>query len=205
MNDKIILQNKILTTEEKFKVREFLLGEPIIQIKEKAIMADENGSAIENAKKWAKNNTQEIVRSDIGRVIFDAGGVRNSLSHKFSQRKLDTVQAIPAAIKYGKVVNISDDFAGKPKKYVILTAPIQIGNNDKSFLFVRLVKNIGSDNRLHIHEVFDTGDLKNTAIPFQTPGADLTGYPQRGIAIYINLLRDILNVKPSYGKFPHSQ
>ena len=102
MKDKIILQNKILTTEEKIKVREFLLGEPIIQI----------------------------------------------------------------------------------------------GNNEKSFLFVRLVKNIGNDNRLHIHEVFDTGDLKNRAIPFQTPGADLTVCPQRGITIYINLLRDILNVKP---------
>ena len=38
-------------------------------------------------------------------------------------------------------------------------------------------------------------DLKNTAIPFQTPGADLTARPQRGIAIYVNILQDILNVK----------
>jgi len=112
-----------------------------------------------------------------------------------NERKLDAIQAIPAAIKDGKVINISDDYDGNPKKYVILTAPIQIGDKDKSFLFVRLVKNIGNDNRLHIHEVFDTGDLKNRAIPFQTPGADLTVCPQRGIAIYINLLRDILGVK----------
>ena len=37
--------------------------------------------------------------------------------------------------------------------------------------------------------------LLNTAIPFQTPGTDLTARPQRGIAIYLNILRDILDVK----------
>jgi len=188
------LQNKVLTTKEKIEVKAFLFGPPIIQVKERAIKADKNGTAIENAQKWAKNNAQVIIRSDIGKVVFDSGGVRNSLSHKFSQRKLDAVQAIPTAIKAGKVVSISDDFDGKPKKNIILVAPIQIGNNEKGFLCIRLVKNIGNDNRLHIHEVFDVGDLKNTAIPFQTPGADLAARPQRGIAIYLNILRDILDV-----------
>jgi hypothetical protein len=62
----------------------------------------------------------------------------------------------------------------------------------KRFSVLILVK--GNDNRLRVHEVFDLGDIKNTAIPFQTPGADLTARPQRGIAIYLNILRDILNV-----------
>jgi hypothetical protein len=152
------------------------------------------GTVIENAKKWAKNHTQDILREDIGKVVFDVGGVRDSLSHKFGKRKLDAVQAIPAAIKRGKVVRISDDYEGKPIKNVILIAPIQI-DTDKSFLCVRLIKNIGNDNRLHIHEVFDIMDIKNTAIPFQTPGTDITVSPQRGIAMYINILQDILAVK----------
>ena len=189
------LQNKALNAKEKIEVKAFLLGNSIIQVEEGAIKADENGTAIGNAKRWAKNHSQEIMRYDIGKVIFNSGGVRNSLSHKFGQRKLDAVQAIPASIKAGMVINISDDFDGKPKKNVILVAPIQIGNNEKSFLCIRLVKNTGNDIRLHIHEVFDIGDLKNTAIPFQTPGADLTAHPQRGIAIYLNILRDILDVK----------
>jgi hypothetical protein len=189
------LQNKELTTKEKAEVKAFLLGNFIIQVGEGAIKADGSGTAIENAKKWAISHKQEIIRHDIGKVIFDSGGVRNSLSHKFGQRKLDAVQAIPDCIKTGKVVDISDDFDGKPKKNVILLAPIQIGSNEKCFLFVRLVKNAGNDTRLGIHEVFDSSDLKNTAIPFQTPGADLTARPQRGIAIYLNILRDILNVK----------
>ena len=195
--DKLRLHNKVLSSKEKIDVRAFLLGSPIIKVNEGIIKADENGTAIENAKKWAKNHAQKIIRLDIGLVVFDAGGVRNSLSHKFGQRKLDAVQAIPIAIKNGKIVIISDDFDGKPIKNIILVAPIQIGNNKKSFLCIRLVKNIGNDNRLHIHEVFDIDDLKNTAIPFQTPGANLMARPQRGIAIYINILRDLLDVKPN--------
>jgi len=188
------IKSKVLTAKEKAEVKVFLLGAPVIQVKEGAIKANENGTAIENAKRWAKNHTQEIIRSDIGKVVFDSGGVRNSLSHKFGQRKLDAVQAIPVAIKTGKIVSVSDDFEGKPIKNIILAAPIQIGN-ERSFLCIRLVKNIGNDNRLHIHEVFDIDDLKNTAIPFQTPGTELTARPQRGIALYLNILRDILDVK----------
>ena len=106
------LKNKVLTAKEKKEVKAFLSGNSIIQVKEGAIKADENGTAIENAKKWAKDHEQEIVRHDIGKVIFNSGGVRNILSHKFGQKKLDAVQAIPAAIKTGRVVGISDDFGG---------------------------------------------------------------------------------------------
>jgi hypothetical protein len=189
------LQNKELTVIEKNKVKSFLLGNFIIQVKERAIKADENGTVIENAKKWANIHSEEILRPDIGRVVFNSRGVRNSLSHKFSQRKLDAVLVIPASIKTGKVVSITDDLDGKPIKNIILAAPIRIGNNKRSFLCIRLLKNVGNDIRLHTHEVFDMNDLKNTAIPFQTPGTDLTVRPQRGIAIYLNILRDILDVK----------
>jgi hypothetical protein len=192
------VENKTLTDDEKKEVKNFLLGPPVIQVKSGVIRADENGTAIENARKWARDHAQNIARSDIGDVVFDAGGVRNSLSHRFGQRKLDAVQAIPVGIEKGKVVSISDDLDGKPKKNVILAAPIQI-EDEKSFLCIRLVKNIGSENRLHIHEVYDLGDIKNTAIPFQTPGAEQTARLRRGIAIYINILRDILGVKESEG------
>ena len=189
------LQNKSLSPKEKARIKVFLLGDPVINVKEGVIKADENGTASHNAKEWARNHAQEIIRQDIGKIIFNARGVQNSISHKYGQKKLDAIQAIPKVIKTGKVVSISDDLDGKPIKNVILAAPIQIGSNGNSFLCIRLVKNIGDDNRLHVHEVFEMDDLKNTAIPFQSPGTDLTARPQRGIAIYINLLRNILNVK----------
>jgi hypothetical protein len=188
------VQNKHLPDIEKREVKQFLLGEPVSKVQSGVIKADKGRTVIQNARKWAENHAQEIERQDIGKVVFDAGGVKDSLSHKFSQKKLDAIQSVPSAIEYGKLIQISDDFDGKPIKNVILVAPIQI-NDEKNFLCIRLVKNIGNNNRLHIHEVFNQEDLKNTAIPFQTPGADLTARPQRGIAIYLNILRDILSVK----------
>ena len=89
------LQNKVLTDKEKSEAKAFLLESPAIQVEEGAIKADKNGSAISNAKKWASIHSGEIIRPDIGKVVFDSNGVRNSLSHKFGQRKLDAVQAIP--------------------------------------------------------------------------------------------------------------
>jgi len=60
---------------------------------------------------------------------------------------------------------------------------------------LRLKTQKNGQKSIQIHEVFDTDDIKNTAIPFQTPGTDLTVRPQRGIAIYLNILRDIFDVK----------
>ena len=42
------LQNKTLTAKEKIEVKAFLFSPPIIQVKERAIKADKNGTAIEN-------------------------------------------------------------------------------------------------------------------------------------------------------------
>ena len=93
--EKMKLQNKVLTAKEKPEIKAFLLGTPIIQVKEGIIKADANGTAIENAKRWAKSHAQEIIRLDIGKVVFDAGGVRNSLSHKFGQRKIGCCSSYP--------------------------------------------------------------------------------------------------------------
>jgi len=188
------VENKKLTKIEKFNVRAYLLEGTAIHVKEGVIKANKYGSAIENAKKWAKEHSQIIIRPDIGIVIFNENGVKNSLSHKFGQRKLDAIQAIPTCIKTGKIIDISDDLNGRPIKNIILTSAIKIGRNERSFLCVRLIKNIGDNNRLYIHEVFNVGDIKNRAIPFQTPGANNMVSPQRGIALYLNLLRDILFV-----------
>jgi hypothetical protein len=187
------IKEKTLTIAEKLMIKKFLFGDPIIIVKSGGIKADTSASAIENAINWAKVHAEEIIREDIGMVVFNEKGVKNSLSHKFGQRKLDAIQAIPCAIKQGKIARISNDLDGKPVKNIFIVAPIQI-DAARSFLFVRLVKNIGDDNRLHVHEVFDLDDTKNTAIPFQTPGTDQTASPQRGIAIYLNILQDIIFV-----------
>jgi hypothetical protein len=183
------LKEKNLTDCEKIEIQEFLLGEPIIKLQSGIIKANHEGTVIINARKWAELYKQTIIRSDIGGVIFNGKGVKDSLSHGFAQRKLDAVQAVPQAIKFGKIVKISSDNKGKPQKNIIIMAPIQIGN-DKSVIAVRLVKNIGDETRFYIHEVLDI-KKGNTLRP---SARELTASLQGGNALYINILLDIWNV-----------
>jgi hypothetical protein len=183
------LQEKYLTDNEKKEVKAFLLGEPIIKLQSGVIKANHEGTAIKNARKWAELNKQIIFRGDIGNVIFNGKGVKDSLSHGFAQRKLDAIQAIPQAIKNGKIVKISPDNKGKPQKNIIILAPVQI-ENEISVIAIRLVKNISDEIRFYIHEVLDI-KKGNTIRP---SAHELTANPQGGTAPYLNILFDIWNV-----------
>ena len=176
------------------ELRDFLLGEPVSRIRSGRIRADKTGTAIQNAQRWGQAHAELIQRRDMEAVVFSGGTVRDSLSHRFGQKKLDAVQAIPEGIRKGKVISMSADFFGKPKMHIILAAPVHI-DDQRNILCMRLVKNIGDRIRFHVHEVFDMETIKNTAIPFQTPGTGLTACPRRGIAIYLTILRNILDVK----------
>ena len=186
--------NKELSDAEKVAVREYLSGAPVIEVRSGIIKADHTGTAIENARKWAELRKQNILREDIGNVIFNGRGVKDSLSHGFGQRKLDAVQAIPNVIKSGKIVKISSDYSGKPQKNIIIMAPIQI-DDEKSILAIRLVKNLGDESRFYIHEVVDIQNIEKKGNTIRPPAHDLTAHPQGGIALYLNILRDIYDVK----------
>ena len=186
--------NKELSDDEKKEVREFLSGNHIITVQSGIIKADHEGTAIENACKWAELHKQIIIRKDIGNIIFNKKGVKNSLSHGFGQRKLDAIQAVPKVIKSGKIVKISNDHYGKPQQNVIIMAPIVVGNI-KSILAIRLVKNVGDDTRFYIHEVIEITEENKKGNTTRPLALDLTVSPQGGTALYINILQDIWNVK----------
>ena len=195
------LQKKVLSNKEKSEIKLFLLGAPVIQVKQGAIIADKYGTAIQNARKWANLNKEIIFRHDIGNIIFDERGVKDSLAHGFSQRKLDAVQAIPETIKSGKIVEVTPDNTGKPQINVIIMAPIQIGEN-RSILAVRLRKNPGDEHRFYIHEIVDLPEDNKKGNTIRPLAHDLTVNPQGGTALYINILQNILDVKEMGNELP---
>jgi len=175
------------------EIREYLSGNPIITVQSEVIKADQEGTAIENARKWAEIHKRVITRSDIGDVIFNGNGVKDSLSHGFGQRKLDAVQAVPEAIKSGRIVKISPDYDGKPQINIIIMAPIKVGESN-SILVVRLVKNVGDDIRFYVHEVLDMPRTKKKGNTIRPSALDLTARLQGGITLYSNILHDIWDV-----------
>jgi hypothetical protein len=188
------LQNKSLSDPEKREIGAFLLGDPIGTVQDRLFVSDTTKIAKKKALEWAeKLGEKRILRDDIGVVVFNKNGVKNSLDHRIYQNKLNSLPLVPEVVKKGKIIEISDDFDGKNQKNIYLAAPVQVGQN-KDILFIRLRKNAGYDTRFYIHEIFDLEEIKKMSDAVNTrrqPGTS----PSRSIAHIKSILSDILNVK----------
>jgi hypothetical protein len=153
------LKNKKLTIQEKIEIHDFLLNGPIKTVKASLIKAESNKKAKEKTLEWiAVTGSKTIYREDIGEVIFDRAGVKTSFEHRIYQNKLDALPAIPDVIENGKVIDISDDFEGKPIKNTLIAGPIQIGGKPE-ILIVRLRMVKGHGNKFYVHDIFVLDEL----------------------------------------------
>ena len=190
------LKEKRLTHEEKVEIHDFLCGKPVKKVKKGFIIAESNKMAKDKTLKWIELiGDKTIFREDIGEVVFSRAGVKSSFEHRIYQNKLDALPAIPDAIKKGKVVDISNDFDGKPIKNTLIVAPIQIGENVK-ILTVRLRMIKGQDNKFYLHDIFVMRDMKKkgNAVKAGSAGKPV-GESSKSIAHIKNILHDILSVK----------
>jgi len=192
-----LLKEKKLTEKEKIEVYEFLNKEPIIKVKEGFIIAENNKEAKAKTIEWIeKTGNKTIYRDDIGEVIFSRSGVKTSFEHRIYQNKLDALPAIPDVIEKGKIIDISNDFEGKPIKNTLITAPIQIGEKIK-ILVVRLRMVKGQDNKFYVHDIFIMKDLiknKGNTIKAGSAGKPV-GESSKSIARINNIMQDIISVK----------
>jgi len=190
------LQNKKLTLEEKIEIYNFFLEGSIKTVKAGFIKAESNKKAKEKALEWITLiGSKTIYRKDIGEIVFDRAGVKTSFEHRIYQNKLDALPAIPDVIEKGKIIDISNDFDGKPIKNTLIAGPIQIGDKPE-ILVVRLRMVKGHDNKFYVHDIFVNELIKNKG---NTIKAGSTGNPvgksSKSIAFIKNILHSILNVK----------
>jgi hypothetical protein len=190
------LQNKKLTLEEKTEIHNFFLEGPIKIVKADFIKAESNKKAKEKTLEWITMiGSKTIHRKDIGEIIFDRAGVKTSFEHRIYQNKLDALPAIPDVIEKGKIIDISNDFDGKPIKNTLIAGPIQIGDKPE-ILVIRLRMVKGHGNKFYVHDIFINELIKNKG---NTIKADSTGNPvgesSKSIAYIKNILHSILNVK----------
>jgi hypothetical protein len=200
MNDNFdALQDKTLTFEEKITIRDFLLGEPVKTVTAGFIKAESNKKAKEKTLEWIKTTGDKtIYREDIGEVVFDRAGVKTSFEHRIYQNKLDALPAIPEVIEKGKIIDISNDFDGKPIRNTLIAAPIQIGEKPE-ILVVRLRMIRGHNNKFYVHDIFIADRMlknKGNTIKAGSAGKPVGG-PSKSIAHIVTILYDILTVKGS--------
>jgi len=190
------LHNKKLTLEEKIEIHNFFLEGPIITVKADFIKADSNKKAKEKTLEWiTMTGSKTIHRKDIGDVVFDRAGVKTSFEHRIYQNKLDALPAIPDVIEKGKIIDISNDFDGKPIKNTLIAGPIQIGEKPE-ILVVRLRMVKGHNNKFYVHDIFVNELIKNKGNTIKAGSTrNLVGESSKSIAYIMNILHSILNVK----------
>jgi len=191
------LKEKKLTTQEKMEIYDFLFKEPVKTVKEGFIKAESNKEAKEKTLKWIEATGPKIIyREDIGEVIFDRAGVKTSFEHRIYQNKLDALPAIPDVIQKGKIIDISNDFLGKPIKNTLIAATIQIGKKPE-ILVVRLRMVKGHNNKFYVHDIFVIDkNLKNKGNTIKAGSAgNPVGGSSKSIAHIRNIIHDILTVK----------
>jgi len=106
-----------------------------------------------------------------------------------------SVYTIADVIEKGRIIDISNDFDGKPIKNTLITGPISIGEKQE-ILVVRLRIVRGEDNKFYVHEIFTaTESIENMG---NAVNAGSAGKPVGGsssIAHIKSILLDILTVK----------
>lgn len=171
-----------------------LTGPAIKKIKSGVIRGDENTKPIEAALKWAKKNIQESIDAAIGEIIINERGIKDSLSHGFSQKKLDSIQALPDVLKSGVLLGSIPDYKGDRIVNHFFAAPIEL-DNERNILFVRVR---GSENGKHfyVHEIFLEREIKELET-HQTIAESEDSRPHRGLKLYKNILQKIYAVNPN--------
>jgi len=191
------LQNKQLTLEEMKEIHDFFLNGPIKTVQADFIKEESNKKAKEKTLEWiTKMGNKTIHREDIGEVVFDRAGVKTSFEHRIYQNKLDALPAIPDVIEKGRIINISDDFDGKPIKNTLIAGPIQIGDR-LEILVVRLRMIKGHDNKFYVHDIFVADEiLKNKGNTIKAGSAgNPVGESSKSIAYIKRIIQDIMIVK----------
>lgn len=169
--------------------REKLLNTAPVPVVENSIVGQTGKEARQNALSWWKSHVPEGERTydtEIGKVSIDAKSIKASLSHGFSQAKLDAVTSL--ADGFGQAVYLATipDYEGNAIENHYFVYPINY-HDGLSYVLCRAREDTNL-NRLYIHEVFPIqiikGELHQTA-------AD-ESQPHRGIALYLDLLREVI-------------
>lgn len=180
---------------ETLRKKQILEKETVAKIQRNIIKASEAETAIDAAKQWIKEHGNAPVKTAIGEVVLDERTVKNSLSHGFSQEKLDAVQAIPSVLANGIYIGMEADYDGKPIDNYYFAGRVDFDGEERIvFCRVRQATRGESIKRFYVHEVFTEDEIKKGA-SLQT-GSAANGKRLGGRALYKNILHEFLSVKP---------
>ncbi len=102
---------------------------------------------------YRKNYNGKVERIDIGEVILDKKGVKDSLAHGIGSKKSAAFVAVPSIIKNGKIIDHQTNWKGRGKETYVLSAPIEICKEPYVGIVVITRHPINEKNKFYLHEV----------------------------------------------------
>lgn len=209
----------LLNDEQKSIARAQLLStEPIVA--EVGIIKGRDGVSVQQAaREWADENlpTPLVYAKEVGDVVIDKTSIKSSLSHGYSQAKLDAIPTLPKGFENATYLGSLDDHNRPRTANHYFAYPIEY-NNELSYVFCR-AKEDNMKNRLYVHEVFvankinnDTLQTEDSALPVNQNGGAVnknstaqTFDKLRGTALYRAILSDILSDRKGTIDFSNTQ
>lgn len=214
-----IESRRLLNDEQKSIARAQLLStEPVVA--EVGIIKGRDGVSVQQAaRQWADENlpTPLVYAKEVGDVVIDKTSIKNSLSHGYSQAKLDAIPTLPKGFENATYLGSLDDHNRPRTANHYFAYPIEY-NNELSYVFCR-AKEDNMKNRLYVHEVFvankinnDTLQTEDSALPVNQNGGAVnknstaqTFDKLRGTALYRAILSDILSDRKGTTDFSNTQ
>ena len=181
-----------LTDEEKQQKKEQIENNIVANAEYKVIAKTDDKSASKIAQEWVENNYKEPARTEIGNVAITKRSIKDSLSHGYSQDKLDSISTIKDVLEKGTYLGYEPDSIGATLNNHYFAAKVHFEDGDK-IVFCRVHEAEGDDiNRFYVHEVFTEDEIKKES-SLQSSSAENS--KKSGRSLYSFILQSILKVK----------
>lgn len=171
-NDNFIQEKE----EQKFaKFKSFLEGKPVVAITGNEFAKSEIPLTKQVSEWFAAKYNGLVHNSEIGDVVLNERGIKDSMAHGFGRKKAAAFATVPDIITNGIVIDEQQNWKRRGYDTYVIAAPVSI-NNEHHVGTVVVTRSATDMNRFYLHEVYITKELYPSA--FKTgASADKTVEP----------------------------
>ena len=179
--------------------RAFLESAPVVHLTGNEFEKEAGTSLIDRVATWFKTQIGgQVAHPQIGTVVLNRQGVKDSWSHGGGRFKAAAFAAVPEVIRQGRILDVKNNWKGRGYDTVVLGAPIEIGGQHR--VAVVVVTRKSSVNQFYLHEAYLTENLQG-GLSFKTGALQQAGAPSGDVE---KLLRDIFAVNPEHLNEPEA-
>lgn len=156
---------KTISINDRAAQKEYLLGDNFVShLSGKEFEKEDEPLTKRVAKYYAENYGGKIERDNIGEVILDERGVKDSLLHGIGRNKAAAFAAVPEIIRDGAIIDAQANWKGRNRDSYTIAAPIEIGGEGYVGVAIVIHGAGTNNNHFYLHEVALQKSLHNESV-----------------------------------------